>query len=86
MSLVNWLACWSADGRIPGIRSMQSDTTLLWGPQAFFHYPPHVSCVSCSQARLQAPLRIELAPNDEEQYDDLDEIVARWVLAQCRFL
>lgn len=31
------------------------------------------------QARLQAPLRIELAPNDEEQYDDLDEIVARYV-------
>jgi hypothetical protein len=29
------------------------------------------------QARLQAPLRIELAPNDEEQYDDLDEFVAR---------
>lgn len=31
------------------------------------------------QARLMAPLRIELAPKEEEQYDDLDEIVARWV-------
>lgn len=31
------------------------------------------------QARLQAPLRIDLSPNDEESYDDLDEVVARYV-------
>lgn len=37
--------------------------------------------VSLLQARLCPPLRIELAPKEEESYDDLDEVVARWVAA-----
>lgn len=36
-------------------------------------------CFVQCQARLAAPLRIELAPKEEEQYDDLDEVVARCV-------
>jgi hypothetical protein len=64
----DWPAC-------PALHIVALQTGTLTRPSIPTN--PDVVLLLLLQARLCPPLRIELAPKEEESYDDLDEIVAR---------